>query len=73
MHRGAHAASVAAYVPVIMRMVRVNCDGVSYFDAVWAFLNKRAWVSLTLRLICGYLLRSLQPFLTCIYETLLDI
>ena len=35
--------------------------------------NKRARVSLTLRLICGYLLRSLQPFLTCIYETLLDI
>ena len=30
-------------------------------------------VSLTLRLICGYFLRSLQPFLTCIYETLLDI
>ena len=34
--------------------------------------NKRARVSLTLRLICGYLLMSLQPFLTCIYETLLD-
>ena len=30
-------------------------------------------VSLTLRLICGYLLRSLLPFLTCIYETLLDL
>ena len=29
-----------------------------------------ARVSLTLRLICGYLLRSLLPFLTCIYETL---
>ena len=28
-------------------------------------------MSLTLRLICGYLLMSLQPFLTCIYETLL--
>ena len=27
----------------------------------------RARVSLTLRLICGYLLRSLLPFLTCIY------
>ena len=27
-------------------------------------LNKRARVSLTLRLICGYLLRSLLPFLT---------
>ena len=25
------------------------------------------------RLICGYLLRSLLPFLTCIYETLLDL
>ena len=36
-------------------------------------LNKRARVSLTLRLICGYLLRSLLPFLTCIYETLLDL
>ena len=35
-------------------------------------LRKRARVSLTLRLICGYLLRSLLPFLTCIYETLLD-
>ena len=35
--------------------------------------RRRARVSLTLRLICGYLLRSLQPFLTCIYETLLDI
>ena len=34
---------------------------------------KRARVSLTLRLICGYLLRSLLPFLTCIYETLLDL
>ena len=33
----------------------------------------RARVSLTLRLICGYLLRSLLPFLTCIYETLLDL
>ena len=32
-----------------------------------------ARVSLTLRLICGYLLRSLLPFLTCIYETLLDL
>ena len=30
-------------------------------------------VSLTLRLICGYLLRSLLPFLTCIYQTLLDL
>ena len=39
----------------------------------WNPINKRARVSLTLRLICGYLLRSLQPFLTCIYETLLDI
>ena len=28
--------------------------------------NKRARVSLTLRLICGYLLRSLLPFLTFI-------
>ena len=36
-------------------------------------MYKRARVSLTLRLICGYLLRSLQPFLTCIYGTLLDI
>ena len=35
--------------------------------------NKRARVSLTLRLICGYLLRALLPFLTCIYETLLDL
>ena len=34
---------------------------------------RRARVSLTLRLICGYLLRSLLPFLTCIYETLLDL
>ena len=34
---------------------------------------KRARVSLTLRLICGYLLRSLLPFLTGIYETLLDL
>ena len=34
---------------------------------------KRARVSLTLRLICGYLLRSLLPFLTCIYDTLLDL
>ena len=33
----------------------------------------RARVSLTLRLICGYLLRSLLPFLTCIYDTLLDL
>ena len=24
-------------------------------------------------LICGYLLRSLLPFLTCIYKTLLDL
>ena len=32
-------------------------------------LPVRARVSLTLRLICGYLLRSLLPFLTCIYET----
>ena len=24
-------------------------------------------------MICGYLLRSLLPFLTCIYETLLDL
>ena len=30
-------------------------------------------MSLTLRLICGYLLRSLLPFLTCIYETLLNL
>ena len=30
-------------------------------------------MSLTLRLICGYILRSLLPFLTCIYETLLDL
>ena len=30
-------------------------------------------VHLTLRLICGYLLRSLLPCLTCIYETLLDL
>ena len=37
------------------------------------FKRKRARVSLTLRLICGYLLRSLLPFLTCIYETLLDV
>ena len=36
-------------------------------------LLKRARVSLTLRLICGYLLRSLLPFLTFIYETLLDL
>ena len=28
---------------------------------------------LTLRLICGYLLRSLLSFLTYIYETLLDL
>ena len=35
--------------------------------------SKRARVSLTLRLICGYRLRSLLPFLTCIYETLLDL
>ena len=35
--------------------------------------NKRARVSLTLRLVCGYLLKSLLPFLTCIYETLLDL
>ena len=35
--------------------------------------DKRARVSLTLRLICGYILRSLLPFLTCIYETLLDL
>ena len=34
---------------------------------------KRARVSLTLRLICGDLVRSLMPFLTCIYETLLDL
>ena len=34
---------------------------------------KRARVSLTLRLICGYLSRSLRPFLTCIYGTLLDL
>ena len=26
-----------------------------------------------MRLICEYLLRSLLPFLTCIYETLLDL
>ena len=37
------------------------------------FKRKRARVSLTLRLICGYLVRSLLPFLTCIYETLLDV
>ena len=30
-------------------------------------------MSLTLRLICGYFLSSLLPFLTCIYETLLDL
>ena len=35
--------------------------------------SKRARVSLTLRLICGYLLRSFLPFLTCIYGTLLDL
>ena len=29
-----------------------------------AIYNKRARVSLTLRLICGYFLRSLLPFLT---------
>ena len=34
---------------------------------------KRARVSLTLRLICGYLSRSFLPFLTCIYYTLLDL
>ena len=34
---------------------------------------KRARVSLTLRLICEYLLRSLLPFLRCIYDTLLDL
>ena len=34
---------------------------------------KRARVSLTLRLIFGYLLRSLLPFLTCSYGTLLDL
>ena len=39
----------------------------------YGYHNMRARVSLTLRLICGYLLRSLQPFLTCIYETLLNI
>ena len=38
-----------------------------------AIYNKRARVSLTLRLICGVVLRSLQPFLTFIYGTLLDI
>ena len=36
-------------------------------------VRKRVRVSLTLRLICGHLLRSLLPFLTCIYETLLDL
>ena len=36
-------------------------------------INKRARVSLTLRLIFGYLLRSLLPFLTCSYGTLLDL
>ena len=38
-----------------------------------AWHNKRARVSLTLRLICEYLLRSLLPFLRCIYDTLLDL
>ena len=33
-----------------------------YFE----YYNKRARVSLTLRLICGYLLRSLLPFLAFI-------
>ena len=36
-------------------------------------LYKRAMVSLTLRLICGNILGSLLTFLTCIYETLLDL
>ena len=40
---------------------------------MWRWLTVRAGVSLTLRLICGHLLRSLLPFLTCIYETLLDL
>ena len=40
---------------------------------MWRWLTVRAGVSLTLRLICGHLLRSLLPFLTCIYDTLLDL
>ena len=42
-------------------------------DTRWNLCLRRARVSLTLRLICGYLLRSLLPFLTCIYDTLLDL
>ena len=47
--------------------------GVQYTYSKISNLNKRARVSLILRLICRYLLRSLLPFLTCIYDTLLDL
>ena len=40
--------------------------GFSKWTKFSGMVNKRARVPLTLRLICGYLLRSLLPFLTFI-------
>ena len=51
-----------------VRLSCVHCRACVVASVHW--WAKRARVSLTLRLICGYLLRSLQPFLTCIYGTL---
>ena len=44
-------------------------------NLVYGLLYKRARVRVpnSVRLICGYLFRSLLPFLTCIYDTLLDL
>ena len=63
--------------PIIIRL-RSNAHSLSVIGQSGKgrssfFKNKRARVSLTLRLICWYRLMSLQPFLTSIYETLLDI
>ena len=55
------------------KSLTVLCVHIGGSDVGHLANNKRARVSLTLRLICRYFLRSLRPFLTCIYETLLDL